>query len=75
LNVDHQTVEKVSEVATYGGGIGAFVAGMTANEIAAFGGLLIAFIGLIVNTTVSVYFKQKHLQLRIKQMKGEEDEG
>lgn len=38
---------------TYGGGFLAVVGGMTATEVAAYGGLLIGFFGFIVNT----YFK------------------
>lgn len=40
---------------TYGGGSVAFFGGLTANEIAAFGGILIAFLGLLVQ----LYYKRK----------------
>lgn len=41
---------------SFGAGTVALYGGMTANEIAAFGGLLIAFVGLCVQ----VYYKVKH---------------
>lgn len=40
-------------------GSGAFLAGMTANEIAAYGGLLIAAAGLLVN----VWFRWQSLKI------------
>lgn len=46
--------------ATYGGAGAAFVGGMTANEVAAYGGLLIAAIGAIV----SWYYKRKDSRMR-----------
>lgn len=42
------TVASLANKVTYGGGSVAFVGGLTANEIAAFGGLLIAAVGLVV---------------------------
>lgn len=75
MNIDHETVERVSSGATFGGGIGAFLGGMTANEIAAFGGLAIAFVGLIVNTVVSIYYREKNYRLRLRQIRrAQEDE-
>jgi ABC-type proline/glycine betaine transport system permease subunit len=47
------TIAAVAQKVTYGGGGVAFFGGLTANEIAAFGGLFIAFLGLLVQ----VYFK------------------
>lgn len=47
------TVAAVANKVTYGGGGMAFWGGVTANEIAAYGGLLIGLIGLLVQ----VYFK------------------
>ena len=42
------TISAFASKVTYGGGTAAVVGGLTANEIAAFGGLLIAAIGLVV---------------------------
>lgn len=44
-----------AKTATYGGGASAFVFGMTANEVAAMGGLLVAIVGLCVQ----VYYNRK----------------
>lgn len=46
--------------ATYGGSAAAFYGGMTANEIAAYGGLIIAVIGLAVQW----YYKRKESRMR-----------
>lgn len=42
------TVSALASKLTYGGGTAAVIGGLTANEIAAFGGLIIAAIGLAV---------------------------
>ncbi len=57
-----KVVAPMATGATYGGSATAVIGGLTANEFAAFGGLLIAFIGLIVN----IWFKHKHLQIARK---------
>lgn len=50
---------KAANAATYAGSSAALFFGLTANEIAAFGGLFIAMIGLLVN----IWFKHQHLQI------------
>jgi hypothetical protein len=52
-------VVKVATTAQYGGSGAAVYFGLTANEIAAFGGLIIAIIGLIVN----IWYKHQHLKI------------
>lgn len=52
-------VVKAATAAQYGGSASAVYFGLTANEIAAFGGLIIAIIGLIVN----IWYKHQHLKL------------
>lgn len=52
-----------SSKATYGGAAGALFFGLTANEIAALGSLLIAFLGLLVN----IYFMKKRHDLLVEQ--------
>ena len=49
-------INKVANTATYAGSSAAVFFGLTANEIAAFGGLIIAIIGL----WVSWYYKHQH---------------
>lgn len=52
-------VTKAATTAQYGGSASAVYFGLTANEIAAFGGLIIAIIGLIVN----IWYKHQHLKI------------
>lgn len=52
-------ITKAATTAQYGGSGAAVYFGLTANEIAAFGGLIIAIIGLLVN----IWYKHQHLQL------------
>lgn len=49
------TLAAVAQKVTIGGGSAAVFGGLTANEIAAFGGLLVAIIGLCVQ----FYYKRK----------------
>ncbi len=66
----------VAKVSTYGGSAGAVFFGLTANEMAALGGLLIAAVGLLV----SLFFQirndrrnnQRH-QLEMKRLQREVD--
>jgi hypothetical protein len=53
------SVTKVSSVATYAGSSAAVYFGLTANEIAAFGGLIVAIIGVLVTW----YYKHQSLQV------------
>jgi hypothetical protein len=50
---------KAASAATYGGSATAVFFGLTANEFAALGGLVIAVIGLLVN----IWFKHQHLKI------------
>lgn len=49
-HLTEQVTVTASKVAMYGGSGTAFIFGLTANELAALGGLLVAIIGLIVTT-------------------------
>jgi hypothetical protein len=74
-SMDHSTtatfVVKAAQAATYGGGGAAVYFGLTANEIAAFGGLAIGLLGLLTN------FIYKHLHYRLAErrleMAGEDE--
>ena len=57
-------IVKTATVAQYGGSSAAVYFGLTANEIAAFGGLAIAFIGYLT----SLYYKHQHLKLAKKNL-------
>lgn len=48
-------MEKYSQVATHAGAYSAVYGGLSANEIAAYGGLVIGVVGLIINW----YYKAK----------------
>jgi uncharacterized SAM-binding protein YcdF (DUF218 family) len=62
-------ITKAATTAQYGGSGAAVYFGLTANEIAAFGGLIIAIIGLIVN----IWYKAQHLKIAKEKAKSEED--
>lgn len=66
MDVAHDAVStavtKAASAATYGGSAGAVYFGLTANEFAAFGGLAIAMIGLVVN----IWYKHLHYKLAKK---------
>lgn len=47
--MDYEQIADAGSKVTYAGGGSAFLFGMTANEVAAIGGLIIAVIGLIIN--------------------------
>jgi hypothetical protein len=70
------TVASVANKATYGGGAAAFYGGMTANEIAAYGGLLVAVIGLIVQLVFKIREDRRSKEFHRKRMAGlDEREG
>jgi hypothetical protein len=50
---------KIANAATYGGGIAAFLGGVTATWVAAIGGIVIGIAGLVMKW----YFSQQHLKL------------
>lgn len=59
-------VSKLATAAQYGGSGTAMYFGLTANELAAFGGLAVAIVGFVVNAVVNFYFKSQHLKLARK---------
>lgn len=61
---------KAASAATYGGSGAAVLFGLTANEFAAIGGVVIALCGLVVN----IYFKHQHLKLARESAKAEQEE-
>lgn len=62
-------VTKAATTAQYGGSGAAVYFGLTANEIAAFGGLIIALIGLLVN----IWYKHQHLKIAKEKANPEKD--
>lgn len=63
-------VTKVANTATYGGSGSAVFFGLTANEFAAVGGIVVAVIGLLINW----WYKHQHLQLAREKQKADLDE-
>jgi len=62
-------ITKAATTAQYGGSGAAVYFGLTANEIAAFGGLIIAIVGLAVN----IWYKHQHLKIAKEKAKADEE--
>lgn len=60
-------IEKASSAATYGGSALAFFGGLSANEIAAIGGLIIAALGWVTGFAVSFWYKLQLLKIAREQ--------
>lgn len=56
-------IKSASTVATYGGSALAFCAGISANEFAALGGLVVAAAGLVINTAISIWYKSRMIRV------------
>lgn len=67
-------VQKIATAAQYGGSGTAMYFGLTANELAAIGGLLVAIVGLVVSQCMNWWFKWQHLKLARENAKASEDE-
>ena len=67
------TAAKAAQTATYVGSASAVFFGLTANELAAIGGLILGFVGLVANTAITIYFKSRHLKLARERMERETD--
>ena len=63
--MNESIIIKSANTATYGGATTAVIFGFSANEVAALGGLLIAFVGLLIST----WFKHQHLKIAQEQLK------
>lgn len=57
--MDQEVVTKIASTATYSGSTAAVYFGLSANEIAALGGLTVAIIGLVVTW----YYKHQSLKI------------
>jgi hypothetical protein len=67
-------IAKTANAAEKGGATVAVLGGLTATELAAFGGLLVAIFGFVVNTAMNWYFKAQHLKLARETAKADENE-
>lgn len=63
MDYRQNAAEVAAQKATYMAAGGTVILGLTANEIAALGGLLVAFIAMIVNAAITWHFKSEHLKL------------
>jgi len=68
------TATKVAQTATFAGSASAVFFGLTANELAAIGGLILGFVGLVANTAITIYFKSRHLKLAQQQARASDDQ-
>lgn len=57
------TLTKTSTAATYAAAGNAVFLGLTANELAAIGGLAVAVLSMVVGHGISIWFKYQHLKL------------
>jgi len=66
--MDKESIAAAATKATYGGASGAVFFGLTANEVAALGGLGVAIIGLAVQITFKVlsYFELKRHHAKVE---------
>ena len=56
-------IQKASNVATYTGSAVAFLAGLSANEIAALGGLVVAVLGYLTGAAINLWYKLRLLEI------------
>lgn len=68
MSAPETLIVKTATAAQYGGSSAAVYFGLTANEIAAFGGLAIAFVGYLT----SLYYKHQHLKIAKKKLEDDE---
>lgn len=70
------TIAAIGQKAMYSGGTVAFIGGISANSIAAIGGLIVGVIGLIVTIVYKHRADQRAERLFQRRMRGvEDDEG
>lgn len=67
-------VSKAATAAERGGAAVAVWGGFTATELAAFGGLIVAVLGFMVNSITNWYFKAQHLKLARQNAKPDANE-
>jgi ABC-type proline/glycine betaine transport system permease subunit len=65
-------VQKIATGVQHVGAGTAVFAGLTANEVAAIGGLLVAIVGLVVSQCMNWWFKWQHLKLARENAKASE---
>lgn len=74
MDYKQHAAEVAAQKATYAAAGGTLVLGLTANELAALGGLFIAAISMLISAGISFYFKWQHLKLARERVGVESDE-
>lgn len=67
-------VARTASAAEKGGAAVAVWGGFTANELAAFGGLAVAVLGLVISQAMNFWFRWQHLKIARQTAKASEDE-
>ena len=74
VSVSVPVVQKVTAATAVTATSAGIVLGITANELAAYASILIAFLALVANIAITIYFKNIHYKLVEKQLnKGKTD--
>jgi uncharacterized membrane protein len=68
--MNENIIVKTATTATYGGSATAIIFGLSANEFAALGGLLIGIVGLVITT----WYKHQHLKIARESSKADAEE-
>jgi uncharacterized membrane protein len=68
--MNENIIVKTATTATYGGSATAIIFGLSANEFAALGGLLIGIVGLVITT----WYKHQHLKIARESSKADSEE-
>lgn len=74
MDYKQNAVEIAAQKATYVAAGGTVILGLTANELAALGGLLVAFIAMLVNAFINWHFKSERLKLAREKAALEDDD-
>lgn len=68
------TVAAIANKVTYGGAVSAVYGGLSANEIAAYGGLIVAVVGLLIQLVFRIRADGREAELHRKRMQDEDDD-
>ena len=63
MDYRQSAAEVAAQKATYMAAGGTVILGLTANEVAALGGLLVALLAMVVNAAITWHFKSEHLKI------------
>lgn len=73
MDYRQSAAEVAAQKATYMAAGGTVILGLTANEVAALGGLLVAFLAMVVNAAITWHFKSEHLKLASKKASDDDE--